>query len=490
MDKQSDKEAPVLRVTNLSVLYSGAPSPVIANLNLEVWPGETIGIIGVSGSGKTSLAKAIINSLQSSATVSGSISYSTKRPIELSGAGPKFNKGSDVSLLAQEPWSSLNPAMSIEAQFRQAILAHHPKIRRDEVLEKTKFSLSAVGLVINNEKLKHYPKEFSGGQQQRICIALSLLHEPKLLIADEPTSSLDEAARKEILNLLFEKQRLIGNAIVLISHDSREVFARCSRVYKLENGTLAAAEKPIFSEPVRSVRERPIAGQMVVSAKDLAFWRIEAKKPRTIFDGVSFDLSKGQSLGISGDSGSGKSTLARVLTGLERPGSGELVVLGKDLSKTKLDIKGRAKLALVFQDSSLSLNPRMTVEQILHEPMRSQHFSLTKSEQRQKVAAALAEVGLDFSFAERYPRFLSGGQRQRINIARSLILSPELLIADEPASALDYDNAHRVLSLLDSLQAKNGFALLLISHDHKLLEQYTDRVIKIKSPSRQQLGAE
>lgn len=489
MDKQSDKEAPVLQVTNLSVLYCGAPAPVIADLNLEVWPGETIGIIGVSGSGKTTLAKAILNSLQSSATVSGSIEYSTKRPLNLSDAGAKFNKGSDVSLLAQEPWSSLNPAMSIKAQFRQAILAHHPKISRDEVLEKTKSSLSAVGLDISNEKLKHYPKEFSGGQQQRICIALSLLHEPKLLMADEPTSSLDEAARKEILNLLFEKQTLIGNALVLISHDSQEIFARCSRVYKLENGDLAAAEKPIFSEQVRSVRERPIAGQLVVSAKDLGFWRIEAKKPQAIFEGVNFDLSKGQRLGISGDSGAGKSTLARVLTGLEKPGSGELMVLGKDLSKTKLDTKERAKLALVFQDSGLSLNPRMTVDQILLEPLRSQNVSLTKSERRDKVADALAEVGLDFSLAERHPRFLSGGQRQRINIARSLMLSPELLIADEPASALDYGNTHRVLSLLDSLQDKNGFALLLISHDHKLLEQYTDRVLKIKSPLREELGA-
>ena len=487
MDKQSDSKSPVLRVTNLSVLYSGAPLPVIANLNLDVLAGETIGIIGVSGSGKTTLAKAILNSLNSSAIISGSINYSPKRQVDPSSSSSKFHKGSDVSLLAQEPWSSLNPAMSIKAQFRQAILAHHPKMSRDEVIEKTKFSLLDVGLDIDNSKLKHYPKEFSGGQQQRICIALSLLHEPKLLIADEPTSSLDQAARNAILNLLFQKQSLLGNAIVLISHDSSEVFSRCSKVYKLENGSLTLAEKPVFSELVPNIRERPISGQQLVSAKNLGFWRLESSKPRTIFEGLSFELAKGQRLGVSGVSGVGKSTLARVLTGLEKPGSGELMVLGKDLFSKKLDRKDRANLALVFQDSGLSLNPRMTVEQILLEPLRSQHVFLTKTEQKDKVATALADVGLNFALAESYPRFLSGGQRQRINIARSLMLSPELLIADEPASALDYGNAHRVLSLLDSLQAKNGFALLLISHDHKLLEQYTDRVLEIKGPVREQL---
>jgi ABC-type microcin C transport system duplicated ATPase subunit YejF len=162
-------------------------------------------------------------------------------------------------------------------------------------------------------------------------------------------------------------------------------------------------------------------------------------------------------------------------------------VLGKDLSRKKLNMEERSKLALVFQDSGLSLNPRMTVEQILLEPLRSQQVSVTKSERQEKVADALAEVGLSLSLADSYPRFLSGGQRQRINIARSLMLSPELLIADEPASALDYDNARRVLSLLDLLQAKNGFALLLISHDRKLLEQYTDGVLEIKSPVREEL---
>jgi ABC-type glutathione transport system ATPase component len=377
--------------------------------------------------------------------------------------------------------------MSIKAQFQQAILAHHPKLSPDEVLEKTKASLLAVGLEIDNTRLKHYPKEFSGGQQQRICIALSLLHEPKLLIADEPTSSLDEAARKEILDLLFQKQSLLGNAIVLISHDSHEVFSRCSKVYKLENGSLSRADKPSLSKQVPSVRERPISGQLLVSAINLGFSRLESSKPRVIFEGLSFELAKGQRLGVSGISGAGKSTLARVLSGLEKPTSGELIVLGKDLSRKKLNMEERSKLALVFQDSGLSLNPRMTVEQILLEPLRSQQVSVTKSERQEKVADALAEVGLSLSLADSYPRFLSGGQRQRINIARSLMLSPELLIADEPASALDYDNARRVLSLLDLLQAKNGFALLLISHDRKLLEQYTDGVLEIKSPVREEL---
>ena len=487
MDNQPDKTAPVIRVTNLSVLYSGAPSTVISNINLEVFPGESVGVIGVSGSGKTTLAKAILNSLPPSATVAGSIGYSTKRPLDLSPRGSRFHKGSDVSLLAQEPWVSLNPAMSIKAQFQQAILAHHPKLSPDEVLEKTKASLLAVGLEIDNTRLKHYPKEFSGGQQQRICIALSLLHEPKLLIADEPTSSLDEAARKEILDLLFQKQSLLGNAIVLISHDSHEVFSRCSKVYKLENGSLSRADKPSLSKQVPSVRERPISGQLLVSAINLGFSRLESSKPRVIFEGLSFELAKGQRLGVSGISGAGKSTLARVLSGLEKPTSGELIVLGKDLSRKKLNMEERSKLALVFQDSGLSLNPRMTVEQILLEPLRSQQVSVTKSERQEKVADALAEVGLSLSLADSYPRFLSGGQRQRINIARSLMLSPELLIADEPASALDYDNARRVLSLLDLLQAKNGFALLLISHDRKLLEQYTDGVLEIKSPVREEL---
>jgi ABC-type glutathione transport system ATPase component len=487
LDKQSESNAPVLRVSNLSVLYSGAPLPVIANLNLDVLAGETIGIIGVSGSGKTTLAKAILNSLPSSATVSGSINYSPKRQVDPSSSSSKFRKGSDVSLLAQEPWSSLNPAMSIKGQFRQAILAHHPQISRSEISEKTRISLLAVGLDVDDEKLTHYPKEFSGGQQQRICIALSLLHEPKLLIADEPTSSLDQAARNEILNLLFEKQSLLGNAIVFISHDGQEVFSRCSKVYRLENGHLTQVQKPDFFELAPTFRQRTPAGQQLVSAKNLSFLRIESNRPRVIFEELNLELAKGQRLGLSGISGAGKSTLARVLTGLEKPSSGELMVLSKDLFTQRLQQADRAKLALVFQDSSLSLNPRMTVAQILLEPIWSQKHSLTKLESKNRVEKALAEVGLDHSLADSYPRFLSGGQRQRINIARALMLEPELLIADEPASALDYGNAHRVLSLLDSLQAANGFALLLISHDRNLLEQYTDRVLEIKGPVREQL---
>lgn len=475
-----DNSNPVLKVDGLSVWFGSSSAPVLKGLALEVQPGETIGIVGSSGSGKTTLAKAILGVLPASAKQAGLIQLRTKRPGHFASDRRFFSKGSDVSLLTQEPWSALNPAMSIKSQFKEAILAHHPEQTRDQVLEKTLSSLVSVGLELKPERLRHYPKEFSGGQQQRICAALALLHEPRLLIADEPTSSLDKVSQAGVLDLLFQEQRRLGMALILISHDTSELQKRCSRVLELVDGKLQDAVTTIQMPARRRPQRKSQSDQPLVLAQNLEFWRFESGKKHSVFEQVSFELFEGESVGLTGVSGAGKTTVARLLAGLERPSAGTLQILNKDLSLQKLTKRRRAGLAMVFQDSALSLNPTMKVSDIVLEPLRSQGVKLSKLESTALVEKALGDVGLNSSLAQSYPRFLSGGQRQRVNIARALALGPKLLIADEPASSLDRTNAIRILDLLSSLQQTHGFGLILISHDDDLLQQYTDRVIEIR----------
>lgn len=478
---QNNHPDQIVNLRNLSVGFGNSKSKVLNELNLAISQSETIGIVGPSGIGKTTLAKAILGSLPSSAWQSGEVSYRPKRRPASGSESFTFRKGSDIALLAQEPWSALNPALSISRQFSEAILAHHPEQSKPEVLDKTRQSLSEVGLSLSDQRLRQYPGEFSGGEQQRICIALALLHEPKLLIADEPTSSLDEVNRLAILDLLFDRVRETQTALLLISHNETEVFARCDRAFRLAEGKLEPATSRQAQATIISPKAANRVAEILIKSEALEFAYPGSTEP--LISELSFEIKSGDAVGIVGPSGCGKTTLARLITGLVQPSGGQLWVLGKNLSKQALTLSERRQLALVFQDSSLSLNPRMRVAQLLLEPLRSHGVKLSKPEAEDTVLRALAGVGLDASLANFFPRFLSGGQRQRVNIARALMLRPRLLIADEPTNSLDSESAERSLNLVRELQNQLGFGLVLISHDKSVIKQYTESVIELGDTS-------
>lgn len=477
MGESMSTENSVVVLEDLSISFAGAGEPVLRNVNLKIRQGELIGLVGPSGSGKTSLAKAILDTLPTTVSVQGSIHYRKKRGSAKNALSKDFKRGSDVALLAQEPWAALNPALSIGRQFSEAIVAHHPETNRSQIRERTLLALTEVGLQSIDGVLKRYPFEFSGGEQQRICIALSLLHEPRLLIADEPTSSLDATNRNLILDLIIKKVRQANSSLLLISHNEQEVFSRTDRVFRIVQGQLETASRSIPNRGKSLQSTSNSSGELVAKATGLTFAYKGSKT--TCFEGIDFELRAGRSLGVVGPSGSGKTTLGRLVAGLLKPTSGELVVLGKDLATEKLSLPDRKLLAMIFQDSSLSFNPRMRVRQILLEPLKSHKERLTPAMEKDYVEKALEGVGLDIGLIDRFPRFLSGGQRQRLNIARSLMLRPKILIADEPTSSLDIESAKTSLGLIRKLQNDLGFALILISHDSQLISEYTDSVLRV-----------
>jgi peptide/nickel transport system ATP-binding protein len=273
------------------------------------------------------------------------------------------------------------------------------------------------------------------------------------------------------------KVRQANSSLLLISHDEDEVFRRADRVFRIAEGRLVqTTQTTAVEQPTLDALPNPV-GEVVVKAKGVAFHygRHEITDP----NGIDFELRAGQSLGIVGASGSGKTTLGRLISGLLKPSSGDLMVLGKDLGGEELTRHDRISLAMIFQDSSLSLNPRMRVREILLDPLSAHGIRLNRRQQRDRVLAALGSVGLGPELHDKFPRFLSGGQRQRLNIARALMLGPKILIADEPTSSLDYESAKLSIDLIKQMQRKYGFALILISHDSELISQYTDTVLDL-----------
>lgn len=484
----SSKAPPVLSIKELFLCFEGElkPTSILLSADLEIQQGEIVGLVGPSGIGKSSLAKAILGILPRNAIHSGSIAVASKRPREFdhsSGSRASFNSGSDVAYLAQEPWSALNPALSIWRQFSLAIRDHHPELSKDEVLAKILHELAQSGLVLDKKMLNKYPHEFSGGEMQRIAIALSLLHEPKLYIADEPTSALDATHAAVVMNLIVRRVRDFGTAALIISHDRTILEKHCDRLVSLDAGKLIVApEVRTPTASIRSAPERVTSEPAVIKANGLGI-SIPKREfgARTLFANLDIELFPSQTLAITGASGSGKTTLARVIAGLQRNFEGELSVANVDLRRGKFSKSERRELAMVFQDSGLSLNPKLRVGEIITEPLIAQGNRLSKSEKHDLVMHSLAEVGLSGDLANRHPASLSVGQRQRVSIARALTLSPSLVIADEPTSSLDADTAEMIMELFASMQKKVGFALVLITHDLELAKRYADEILEMDS---------
>jgi microcin C transport system ATP-binding protein len=474
----------------------------------------------------------MIGLLPELAQVSGKIDLTiegqTKDILGMSQAHLQAMRGKDIAMIFQEPMTALNPLYTIGNQIVEAVQAHHPLMSAGACREKAIALLDRTGIPKPEERFAYYPHQLSGGQRQRAMIAMALACEPKLLIADEPTTALDPSLRLQILDLLKDLQEDAkahgGMAVVLITHDLNMVRHFADRVGVMHQGKLLecnpteqvfqSPEHPythslVHSEPARQVAPLAPIAPVLLKAQGVSvafpkagsgsltkgfrkflrgfhFSDLWQREYDEVVKRVDLDLRQGETLGLIGESGSGKSTLAMALLGLlgqtGAKTSGEIEVLGHDWLKLSAKERSalRASFQVIFQDPFGSLSPRMTVGQIIGEGLALHQPDLSQETIKTKVIEVLKEVGLDRTAFSRYPHEFSGGQRQRIAIARALILKPPILVLDEPTSALDVTIQRQILDLLSDLQHKYNMAYLLISHDLSVVRAMSHRVITLK----------
>ena len=493
----------ILNVRGLKVNFATPDGTVSAvkGIDLDVKQGETLAVVGESGSGKSQTMMGIMGLLAGNGQVEGSAQYRGRELIGLPVNELNDIRGAKITMIFQEPMTSLDPLYTIGKQIAEPILYHRGGSRseaRARVLEL----LQLVGIPDPNRRIDRYPHELSGGQRQRVMIAMALANEPDLLIADEPTTALDVTIQAQILDLLKSLQKRFGMAVVLITHDLGVVRHFADRVAVMRRGEIVetGTTEDIFERPQADYTKmlldaepsghKPQVGPeapVVLSGQNVT---VDYEIPGGLFtkasafravDGVNVSLRQGQTIGIVGESGSGKSTLGRALLRLT-PSTGRLFFGKKDISS--LDRKAmrpmRRQLQLVFQDPYGSLSPRQTVGEIITEGLYVHAPELSRAERDQRAIEALTEVGLDPAARNRYPHEFSGGQRQRIAIARAIILKPDVVILDEPTSALDRSVQGQVIDLLRDLQKTHGLSYIFISHDLSVIKAISDYVIVMK----------
>ncbi|MCC8934084.1 ABC transporter ATP-binding protein [Rhizobium sp. 'Codium 1'] len=494
----------LLEVRNLSVEFHTAVGVVkaVRDMSYHLDRGETLAILGESGSGKSVSASAIMDliDMPPGRISSGEILLDGVDLLTMPLSERREINGRKIAMIFQDPLSHLNPVYTVGWQIREALTTHGTE--RAKAQAEALRLLGRVGIPDPAHALDKYPHEFSGGQRQRVMIAMALALRPDLLIADEPTTALDVTVQAEVLALLKELQRETGMAVLIITHDLGVVAEIADRVVVMEKGVLVEAgmvrevyknprhaytKKLIAAAPGKGEMHDPLKGEEpVLRVRDVhknygAF---------TALKGVSFDLLAGETLAIVGESGSGKSTLARILLRLDEPDSGTALWKGRDLfqlSPAEL-YKLRRDLQMVFQDPTQSLNPRMTVYQLISEAWVIHPDILPKAKWRDRVAELLTQVGLGPEHMGRYPHQFSGGQRQRIAIARALALEPQLIICDEAVSALDVSVQAQVIALLDGLRKTMGIAFIFIAHDLPVVRDFADHVMVMQKGEVVELG--
>ena len=464
---------------------------VLCDVSFTLDAGETLGLVGESGSGKSMLALAIMGLLPPAAIATGSVRLDD---VELIGAPEGVLnrlRGNDLAMVFQEPMTALNPLMTVGAQVGETLRLHG--VRDDG--ERVRAALDRVGLEAVSQN--RYPHELSGGQRQRVVIAMATVLSPRVLLADEPTTALDVLVQRRVLDLLQSLAREERTGLLMISHDLAVVAERADRLLVLREGRIVehGRTRDVLRAPKHGytralarasahVPERPhrvVGAAPLLEARDLVKdYRLPRKglfggraRLRAV-DGASLTIGRGEAVGLVGGSGCGKSTLARMVLGLEPITAGTVRFDGAAVDPTDMQAV-RRRMQVVFQDPSGSFDPRHRVHRIVAEPL---HLvpDLAASERRERAAAALAEVGLEADTLDRYPHQFSGGQRQRIAIARALVVRPELVIADEPVSALDVSTRAQVLDLFADLQTRLGLATLFITHDLAVVRAVCDRV--------------
>ncbi|MEO0798566.1 MAG: ABC transporter ATP-binding protein [Pseudomonadota bacterium] len=499
--------ANLLRVRNLSVDFtsSGQTTNAVDRVSFSIDKGETVALVGESGSGKTVSALSVLRLLPypSASHPNGEIYFDGRNLLKLEEGEMQRIRGDRISIIFQEPMTSLNPLHPIERQVGE-VLRLHRGLDRDEARKKTLELLAKVGIRNAESRLGAYPHQLSGGQRQRVMIAMALANEPELLIADEPTTALDVTIQAQILELLKELQAELGMAMLLITHDLGIVRKMAERVYVMRNGKVVeeAPTEKIFEAPEHPYTQHLLAAEptgeppppddtrpIVVETDDLKVW-FPIKKGllrRTVdhvkaVDGISLQLREGQTVGVVGESGSGKTTLGLAILRLISS-KGRIVFLGRDIqnvnSRAMRPLRGN--MQIVFQDPYGALSPRLSVTQIIEEGLLIQDRSLDYDARRARVAQALEDVGLDPDTMDRYPHEFSGGQRQRIAIARAMVLEPKFIMLDEPTSALDMSVQAQIVDLLRDLQTRRDLSYLFISHDLRVVRALSNYVIVMRN---------
>jgi len=498
--------ADLVDVKDLSVVFGEgeAASRVVNNISFTIGKGETVALVGESGSGKTVSALSILRLLPNSAShPTGEIRFEGKDLLKLDEAAMRSIRGRKISIIFQEPMTTLNPLHTIEKQVGEIIKLHRglsDEATRVRVIEL----LTKVGIRDPEKRLGSYPHQLSGGQRQRVMIAIALANEPELLIADEPTTALDVTIQAQILELLKKLQKEMQMAMLLITHDLGIVRRMAERVYVMKDGEIVESGRTedVFSNPknnyTRHLLEAEPKGMppdfdasapVVVETDNLKVW-FPVKRgllQRTVdyvkaVDGLSLRLRAGETLGVVGESGSGKTTLGLAILRLVSS-DGPIAYVGKRIDGlTNKEMRPlRKEMQIVFQDPYGSLSPRLTVGQIIEEGLLIQQPELSEEKRRARIGAALKEVGLNPDWQDRYPHEFSGGQRQRIAIARAMVLEPKFVMLDEPTSALDMSVQAQIVDLLRDIQRKRKLSYLFISHDLKVVRALSNYVIVMRN---------
>jgi len=490
----------ILEVKDLGVDFwvEGEWVPAAKNLSYEIAAGEVLAIVGESGSGKSASSMALLGLTPQNGRVFGSVKLDGEELVTATSKRLRELRGSGIAVIFQEPMTALNPVYTIGFQIIETLRVHF-NMTNLKAKQRAIELLTMVDLPDPEKAFNSYPHQLSGGQRQRAMIAQAISCDPKLLIADEPTTALDVTIQAEILDLLRGLQKRLDSAILLITHDMGVVADLADRVLVMKDGVMVeqGSSRQIYKSP-----QQVYTQQLLAAVPNLGRGAAEAAKPASKADlvlslkdvnieypkrgrvpaflaamNINLEIAKGEVVGLVGESGSGKTTVGRAAVGLLPVKSGSLIVAGKDISKTKSSElrQLRSKLGIVFQDPGSSLNPRWSIAQSIAEPLvLSKQFS--KDQANKRIDELLDQVQLPISYRNRYPHELSGGQRQRVGIARALALSPEFLVADEPTSALDVSVQARVLELLKELQKDLGFACLFVSHDLAVVDFLADRI--------------
>lgn len=490
----------LLVVENLNVAYkvNRRLKPTLHDVSFSIAPGEVIALVGESGSGKTTTGHAILGLLPENGHVTGGkITFRDQVLTELSTKGWRSLRGRAVTLILQDPAVSLDPLRRVGEQVEDT-LALHGNLDAAQRRQKVCELFETVGFRDVELRYRQYPHELSGGMKQRVLIASAIAGEPDLIIADEPTSGLDATVQKQVLDLIGDLSRRSRTAVLLVTHDLGVAADRADRIGVMEGGRLVEVGTPdqIFDSPQHPYTRRlvgAVSARIAAPVRDVA--AVERREPVITVTGLhkayggidavagtSFEVRRGETFSIVGESGSGKSTTARVLVGLTEATSGSVSVLGKDI--TRLDRRGyrplRQDIQIVYQNPYSSFDPRFDVFDVVEEPLRAfqppQLPWKRKKANRDRIVAALEAAALPPSFADLHPAELSGGQRQRVAIARALVVEPQILVLDEPISALDVSVAAQILQLLENLQKERGLTYVFISHDLAVVRAISDHV--------------